>query len=153
MVIPSVRQDLDNTSLEYYLDDLPSPGTLQADIECWRCKWVNDPNPPSTLSAALKACNRQIFPNIYTILKIAATFPVTSCECEMSISTLGNVKTSCRSTMGEERLTGLCLMSVHRDIDVNVSDIVKQFARQNSRKMKLPCILESDLSNEDNDLC
>ncbi|KAH3830795.1 hypothetical protein DPMN_104048 [Dreissena polymorpha] len=55
--------------------------------------------------------------------------------------------------MGEERLTGLGLMSVHRDIDVNVSVIVKQFERQNPRKMKLPCILESDLSNEDNDLC
>ncbi|KAH3848174.1 hypothetical protein DPMN_090531 [Dreissena polymorpha] len=52
--------------------------------------------------------------------------------------------------MGEERLTGL--MSVHRDIHVNVRDIVKQFAIQNPRKMKLPCILESDLSNDDNDL-
>ncbi|KAH3725205.1 hypothetical protein DPMN_051040 [Dreissena polymorpha] len=100
VVIPSVRQNLDNFSLEYYFDDLPSPGTLQADIECWR--W--------------------------------------------------NVKTNCRSTMGEERLTGLCLMSVHRDIHVNVSDIVKQFARQNPSKMKLPCILEYFLSNDDNDL-
>ncbi|KAH3711815.1 hypothetical protein DPMN_071489 [Dreissena polymorpha] len=54
--------------------------------------------------------------------------------------------------MGEERLSGLCLMSVNRDIHVNVSDIVKQYARQNPRKMKLPCILESELSNDDNDL-
>ena len=47
-----------------------------------------------------------------------ATFPVTSCECERSISTLGIVKTKLRATMGQDRLTGLCLLSRHRDIHV-----------------------------------
>ncbi|KAH3718970.1 hypothetical protein DPMN_061798 [Dreissena polymorpha] len=71
--------------------------------------------------------------NISGSKKIAAPFPVTSCECERTISTLGNVKTSCRPTMGEEILTGLCLMSVHRDIDVNLSNIVQQKCKEESK--------------------
>ena len=36
-------------------------------------------------AASLKACDPDDFPNLYS-LKIAATLPVTSCECERSIS-------------------------------------------------------------------
>ena len=53
-----------------------------------------------------------------TILRISAMFPVTNCECERSISTLGLLKTYLRSTMGQGRLTSLALMYIHRYIPV-----------------------------------
>ena len=38
-------------------------------------------------AASLKACDPDDFSNPYILLKIAATLPVTSCDCERSIST------------------------------------------------------------------
>ena len=40
------------------------------------------------LSKPLSFINKDYFPNIYVILVISATLPVTSCECERSISML-----------------------------------------------------------------
>ena len=50
-----------------------------------------------------------------------------------------------RSTMTEERLNGLALSSIHRDIDLNMDDIINRFARKNERRMSLITILDTDL--------
>nr|CAI5836279.1 unnamed protein product [Callosobruchus analis] len=49
-------------------------------------------------------------------LLILSTIPRTTTTVERSFSTLRRVRTWLRSTMGEERLTGLCLLSVYRGI-------------------------------------
>lgn len=149
LLIPPISSEVDPSSLAHFTDDLPSPGTFQADLDCWKKKWSSAAKYPTTISDTLKECSSNMYPNIHTILRIAATFPVTSCECERSISTLGLVKTSLRSTMGQSRLTALCLMSVHRDIEVDVHEVVKTFSRRNKRKMKLPNILDSDAPNKE----
>ncbi|CAH0551331.1 unnamed protein product [Brassicogethes aeneus] len=56
------------------------------------------------------------YPILKQALLILITIPCTTATVERSFSTLRRVKTWLRSTMGEERLTGLCLMSVHRDL-------------------------------------
>ena len=53
----------------------------------------------NTLVKALAAADKDIFPNIHTLLQIAVTQPVTSCECECSISKLRLLKSVRRSTM------------------------------------------------------
>nr|CAI5856055.1 unnamed protein product [Callosobruchus analis] len=55
------------------------------------------------------------YPAVRKALIILSTIPCTTATVERSFSTLRRVKTWLRSTMGEERLTGLCLMSVHRN--------------------------------------
>ena len=40
---------------------------------------------------------------------------MTTCSLEGLFSTLHRVKTWLRSTMTDDRLSGLCMMSVHRD--------------------------------------
>ena len=141
---PSGKFSEAKETLSFFEDDLPSPATLSQEIELWRRKWTDHQTPPATLQETLKACNGQLYPNIKTVLQITATFPVTSCECERSISTLGIVKTKLRATMGQDRLTGLCLLSRHRDIYVEPRDIVKIYARKNPRRMVLPDILADD---------
>ena len=47
--------------------------------------------------------------------------------------------------MTEERLNGLSLLSIHRDIDLNMDDIINRFARKNERRMSLSNILDTDL--------
>ena len=72
-----------------------------------------------TPTMALSFVDKDYFPNIYVILVISVTLPVTSCECERTISMLKLLKTSLQSTMGNDRLNGLALLLIHRDVDLN----------------------------------
>ena len=56
-----------------------------------------------------------LFPAVRNAILIALTLPATSCTVERSFSTLRRVKTWLRSTMSDTRLSGLCMLSVHRD--------------------------------------
>ena len=53
-----------------------------------------------------------LFPNIYEILVLMSTTPVTSCECKRSFSRLRTIKTNLRSTMIKDRLNGLSLLYI-----------------------------------------
>ncbi len=92
---------------------------------------------PNTLTSTLSEINSDLFPNIFHLLMVLAVLPVTSCEVERSISSLGRLKISFRSSMGQERLTGLALMHIHKDLPVDIHEIVQQFSLHNPRKMKL----------------
>ena len=56
----------------------------------------------------------QLFPSIRSAILTALALPATTCTIERSFSTLRRVKTWLRCTMTDERLSGLCMMSVHR---------------------------------------
>ena len=47
----------------------------------------------NTPKKALQNADKELYPNVYVLLVLAATIPVTSCECERSISMLQLVKT------------------------------------------------------------
>ena len=63
-------------------------------------------------AASLKACDPDDFSNPYILLKIAATLPVTSCECERSVSTKRRLNNYTRCAMGEARLSSLTIMYI-----------------------------------------
>ena len=71
----------------YYDDDLPSPASLDAELHQWQVMWMSKRDAPSSIQEALEKCDSTFFPNIKRILVISSTFPVTSYECERSIST------------------------------------------------------------------
>ena len=54
------------------------------------------------------------FPSIMRALVNYLTIPPTTCTVERSFSTLRRIKTWLRSTMSEERLSSLSLLSIHR---------------------------------------
>lgn len=43
--------------------------------------------------------------------------------------------------MGNERLTSLTLLNLHRDIDIDIPDVIDEFARRHPRQMELGDIL------------
>ena len=90
-----------------------------------------------TPTKALSFVDKDYFPNIYVILVISATLPVTSCECERSISMLKLLKTSLRSTMGNDRLNGLALMLIHRDVELNPDAVAEESSRRYPRRLLL----------------
>ena len=93
-LVPSVIQESQITAqqltdlVDLYKDDLPSPQLFFAEFERWKMKVQARIITADSCAASLKACDPDDFPNLYILLKIAATLPVTSCECERSISTM-----------------------------------------------------------------
>ena len=87
---------------------------LDAEIHLWERMWrdqqARQADIPDRISETLKLVDKQAFVNIFTILQILATVPISSSSCERSISTLRNLKNYLRNTMGQERLNGLALM-------------------------------------------
>lgn len=114
-----------------YGDDLPAPAALETELHCWRIKWqgkIHDAADLNTPAKALSSIDGDFFPNIEQLLKIVCTLPVTSVECERSISRLRHLKTYLRSTMQEEGLNGLAMLYIHRDIPCSAEAVVDEFA-------------------------
>lgn len=69
-----------------------------------------------------------LFPNIYTRLKLSLTLPVGSVSTERSFSKLKLIKTRLRSTMGNDRLEGLMIMSCENEININYEEVIENFS-------------------------
>lgn len=117
-------------AVAFYADDLPGfKEVVEAEWELWKRKWaaVDVTSRPSTTMDALASCEKNIFPNIYELLKILAILPVSIATAERSFSTLRRLKTYLRSTMSETRLNGLALLSIHRDINIPDETVIGEF--------------------------
>ena len=70
------------------------------------------------------------FPNVYRLLSILGTLPVTTCESERVFSKLQRTRTSIRirSTMTEDRLDALLLLQCHREHCPTPDDVLSAFA-------------------------
>ena len=75
-------------------------------------------------------------PDVVTAFKIFLTLPVTVASAERSFSKLKLIKSYLRSTMSQDRLSGLSILSIEneRARKVDLSNIVKTFAEQNARR-------------------
>ena len=86
-LIPSImcskKVDIESAA-STYAADLPSPELLNSEMEHWKLKYMNIPQEerPSSPAKAIKECDRDCFPNVFVLLQIPCTIPVTSCECE-----------------------------------------------------------------------
>ena len=97
---------------------------------------------PSTLAAAIKQCDAQLFPNLFILLQIACTLPVTSCECERSCSTLRRLNTYVRASMGQERLSALALLHISYDKKIDLEEVVDIYARLHPRRLELSSLIK-----------
>ena len=143
-IVPSVLMDdtLPTTGLdrllEAYGSDLPNASSLDTELQLWKHKWSSFTSPlPSSPAEALLFAKDSMFPNIHCLLRLVCTIPVTSCECERSVSTLRRLKTYMRSTMGEERLSGLALLHINYTMELNLDEIINIFTQKHPRRMIL----------------
>ena len=56
------------------------------------------------------------FPNLYKLLNVAYTIPISSATCERAFSAMRRVKNWLRSTMLQDRFSNLSLLSIERDL-------------------------------------
>ena len=77
------------------------------------------------------------FGEVCTALMLFLTLPVTVATAERSFSKLKLIKTYLRSSMGQERLSGLAILSIEntRARALNIGNIVDDFAQRKARKM------------------
>ena len=77
-----------------------------------------------------------MFPNVLVAYKILLTIPVTVASAERSFSKLKLLKTYLRSTMTQERLNGLAILSIESEFFRNLDyrKIIEDFASRNARR-------------------
>ena len=118
----------------FYHDDLPNHLALDAELLIWQTYWEDYVESlPDSVASTLKAVKFEGFENIKVILRILGTLPITSCECERSISVLRELKNYKRNTMVSERLNGLSMMRIHQEIVPETAEIIDKFAVGNTR--------------------
>ena len=127
-----------------YTCDLHSEHTVNAELDMWEMAWRDKSYLPSTSQETLKLMDRELFPNIALMLRVMCTIPVTTCECERSVSALRCLKTYMRSSMSQDRLTGLALLHVHYSMEIDINEVVNIFGRKHPRRLTLTNILNTD---------
>ena len=68
------------------------------------------------------------FENVKILFQIALTLPVTTCTPERCFSAMKILKNRLRSSMLDERLNGLALKYIHKDIEIDISNVINRFA-------------------------
>ena len=164
-ILPSVMRKSENWRvmlqpfITCYLRTITDFASIDAELDMWELYWSrefagvqDDPHDLeykcTSIQEVLLLCEKldlkSIFPLIYGCLKILATVPVTTCECERSVSVLRLLKSYLRSTMGQERFSSLALLYVRRDFQINLEKVIDKFAARHPRRMKLVDIFSGD---------
>lgn len=80
---------------------------------------------------------QDVFPNTCVLLKIYLVLMTTNCTSERSFSKLKLIKSRLRSSMKQDRLNNLTIMSTERDLlrSISYSNIIDDFAENKSRKV------------------
>ena len=79
---------------------------------------------------------KDAFPTLFRLIQTALTICVSTASCERTFSALKRIKTYLRSSMQEERLVDLAVLSVERGISQTLSleDVVDNFYAQDKNR-------------------
>ncbi|KAH7931681.1 hypothetical protein HPB51_029709 [Rhipicephalus microplus] len=133
---PKIQNELITLCVQFYLGDIPSANVIEAWFTLWvnKCCQIEEKNRPACALQALEMCNRDFFPNIHSLLSILATLPVSTSTPERTFSTLRRLKSYLRNHMNNDRLTGLALLSIHRELQVTPEQVLTEFCKLPRRK-------------------
>lgn len=111
---------------------------LSAEIDLWRQKWVKSENKiPTDMKDVLHFCSEVIYPLVSDLLIIFFVMPISIASAERSFSTLKLIKNYLRNSMSQDRLNGLALLNIHRDININIDELIDRFAALHDRRIIL----------------
>jgi hypothetical protein len=111
---------------------------LTAEYQLWQRKFttLEKSTIPNSAIQAIQMCNPNLFPNIYKLLKILVTLPVTTCTTERSFSTLKYLKSYLRNSTSQERLNGLAMLFIHKNIQVTEDEVLNVLQKK-KRKINI----------------
>jgi hypothetical protein len=61
-------------------------------------------------------CNKSLFPNVYKLVQVVMTIPISSSTFERSFSAMRRFKNWLRTSIGQERFIKLSAFSIERDL-------------------------------------
>ncbi|XP_060853323.1 52 kDa repressor of the inhibitor of the protein kinase-like [Rhopalosiphum padi] len=120
--------------IDFYNNDLAdnNKDILISELKLWQRKILALDKQPKNAMDALIICN-DMYPNIYKLLQILATLPVSTASSERSFLSLKRIKTYLRNTMSEKRLNGLAILSIHRSISVDAKEVLDELSTDKRR--------------------
>ena len=79
----------------------------------------------------------EYFPNACISFRILLTIPVTIASTERSFLKLKLIKSNLKSTMSQERLSGLAILSIEKEMltELECKNLINNFASQKARKI------------------
>ena len=129
-------------AVQFYKDDLPNADIIDEEFYIWKQKWSPIPlqNRPQSLSDTLKVSLSESVPNVFTLLRLFATLPLSSCSCERTASSLRRLNQYLRCT--EERLSTLAIVHSNYDAEINnIETVCKLFIEKHPRRMTQASLL------------
>ncbi|XP_025416760.1 52 kDa repressor of the inhibitor of the protein kinase-like [Sipha flava] len=97
----------------------------------WRRHCSNTPEEkrPKTLIDTLNFCEFTSYQSIHRFMHIRATLPISVTLSERSFSCFHRLKTYLRNKTAENRLNGLALFNIYRNVKVSCKDILDTMAK------------------------
>ena len=94
------------------------------------------------LNFIIKSKYNTVFPQVVTAIKILLTIPVTVASGERSFSRLKLIKTYLSSTMAQDRLSGLAIIAIEKDVGAQIefNNLINDFTQKKARKIVLASI-------------
>ena len=137
-------------AVNFYKDDLQNPDVIDEELHRWKLKWLAMPlkDRPQNLSSTLKESGS--FPNIFTLLKLFATLPLTSCSCERSASALCRFNNYMRCSQTEQRLTSLALIHSNYGVQIDADTVCRKFIEKHLQRMEHANMLFSNTNAASN---
>ena len=125
-------------AVSFYKDDLPNSDLVDEEFHLWKSRWlaVSKEERPETINKAMQQCSPTTLPNIYALLKLFATLPLSSCSCERSASTLRRLNNYLRCTQTEHRLSALALIHCNYNETIDVNHVCKLFLEKYPRRIE-----------------
>ncbi|XP_052767067.1 52 kDa repressor of the inhibitor of the protein kinase-like [Mya arenaria] len=112
--------------------------TFVRECKRWIAKWTTtSPAEYPDLETSLRVATEASYPNIRLCMMVLMCMPVSTATAERSFSTMRRVKTYLRNTMTAERLSGLELLNIYQERDINAEHVVDVFARRKDRRLAL----------------
>ena len=95
---------------------------------------INEKSPINVLNYIKRL---ESFPNACIPFKILLTIPGTVASAERSFSKLNLIKSYLRSTMSQKRLRGLTILSIEKEmlVELECKNLISNFASQKTRKI------------------
>jgi hypothetical protein len=82
-------------------------------------------------------CNKSSFPNVYKLVQVRMTIPISFSTCERSFSAMRRLKNWLRTCMGQERFTKLSTLSIERDLTNKINGGIILEKSASNRKLNL----------------
>ncbi|XP_025192161.1 zinc finger MYM-type protein 1-like [Melanaphis sacchari] len=130
-----------NLALKYSKD--LDAAELCSEIECFKFQAASlisdlcEQSPLEILNLIHIYTLNDAYPNIEIALRIFLTLPVSVASCERSFNKLKIIKNYLRSSIGQDRLSNMAIISIESETanHLNYDDILEEFASIKSRKI------------------